>query len=377
MRDPLAFSIPALSKAVQPWADRLAFPVLPLHAHEVVGSALFYTFVHVVVSPALSSRFFPKYYPRHSRAKKANWDAHVVSLIQSVIINSLALWVIFFDAERKSMDWQQRVWGYTGSSAMIQALACGYFVWDLGITLLNLDIFGIGLLAHAVSALAVYSFGFRPFLNFYSPVFILYELSTPFLNIHWFFDKLNMTGSKAQLYNGIALLATFFSCRLVWGSYQSVLVYADMWRAVRRSPDALYVAAAAAANAASNSMFLPFADPDANMMAFVTAAAEQPVPVWLALVYVASNIILNTLNWHWFFKMITAVRKRFDPPKGGDAGKAAVKEEKKPSAVTTATGVIDEKKHVVPGNNLTHRRQHSIIEDVVPDSEELRDGTIQ
>ena len=161
MRDPFPFPpIPALSKAVEPLADLLSFPTLPLHIHEVVGATIFYTFVHTVVSPVLSTKLFPQFYPRNNRAKKANWDAHVVSLIQSVLINGLALWTIFADEERKNMDHEQRVWGYTGASGMVQALACGYFIWDLGITLLNLDIFGLGLLAHAVSALTVYSFGF-------------------------------------------------------------------------------------------------------------------------------------------------------------------------------------------------------------------------
>ena len=52
-------------------------------------------------------------------------------------------------------------------------------------------------------------------MNYYGCVFLLYELSTPFLNIHWFCDKLNLTGSKIQLYNGFLLLGTFFLCRLV------------------------------------------------------------------------------------------------------------------------------------------------------------------
>jgi hypothetical protein len=161
MRDPFPFPpIPAMSKAVEPWAEQYSLPILPLHIHEVVGSALFYTFIYAVVSPVLSNRLFPQFYPRHNRAKKANWDAHIVSLVQSVLINALALWSMFADNERKNMDWEQRIWGYTGLSAMIQSLAAGYFVWDLGITLLNLDIFGLGLLAHAVSALTVYTFGF-------------------------------------------------------------------------------------------------------------------------------------------------------------------------------------------------------------------------
>ena len=161
MRDPFPIpAIPALSRAVEPLAERLGMPTLPVHIHEVIGAALLYTFIQVVVSPVLSARLFPKYYPVHNRAKKANWDTHVVSLVQSLLINALALWVMFADEERKAMDFEQRVWGYTGACGLIQALAAGYFVWDLGITLLNLDIFGFGLLAHAISALAVYTFGF-------------------------------------------------------------------------------------------------------------------------------------------------------------------------------------------------------------------------
>ena len=41
-----------------------------------------------------------------------------------------------------------------------------------------------------------------------------------------------MTGSKLQLYNGIMLLCTFFGCRLCWGSYQSVRVFYDVYRAI-------------------------------------------------------------------------------------------------------------------------------------------------
>ena len=80
----------------------------------------------------------PQHYPK-SRGKRINWDAHVVSLIQSTLINGLSLWVIFVDDERKNMDFQERVWGYTGASGMIQAMACGYFVWDFMVTLLYLD----------------------------------------------------------------------------------------------------------------------------------------------------------------------------------------------------------------------------------------------
>jgi hypothetical protein len=40
----------------------------------------------------------------------------------------------------------------------------------------------------------------RPFLNYFAPTFILYELSSPFLNIHWFLDKVNMTFDTEGIY---------------------------------------------------------------------------------------------------------------------------------------------------------------------------------
>jgi hypothetical protein len=221
------------------------------------------------------------------------------------------------------MDWEEKVWGYTGASGLVQGFTAGYFLWDLFVTLANVNIFGAGMLAHAVSALFVYSLGFvrlsqsllrrgvllirvldsqRPFMNFYGPTFILYELSSPFLNIHWFCDKLNLTGSKIQLYNGIMLLFTFFSCRLVWGSYQSIRIFTDIFHAMQHG------------GSVTNSRATPnTGEAKSEVMRF---ADNRVVPVWLAFSYLGANIVLNSLNWFWFAKMIETVRKRFDPPLG-------------------------------------------------------------
>jgi len=111
----------------------------------------------------------------------------------------------------------------------------------------------------------------RPFANYYGVNFILYDLSTPFLNIHWMLDKLGMTGSNLQLYNGIVLVSTFFGSRLVWGSYQTWLLSQDM----------------------------------------LEAWQSGPVPRLLFATYLLSNTTLTVLNFYWFEKMIQALRKRF------------------------------------------------------------------
>jgi hypothetical protein len=371
MHDPFPFPPwPWLSKAVQPFADYFSLTTLPLHIHEVLGSFVAYTFINIVVAPIISRWLFPVRYPKLSAERKINWDVHVVSLVQSTTINFLALWVMWTDEERMNMTWQERVWGYTGAAGMIQGMATGYFLWDLMITVQHVKVFGLGMLAHALSALLVFSFGFvssyslllklpandnlqRPFVNFYGCTFILYELSSPFLNFHWFFDKLDMTGSKPQLYNGLMLLFTFFCCRLVWGTYQSVRVYQDVWRALHHKPaaatvhfDALNNGTSAALEAAAGKSAAPI---HAGIMQF---AGEEYVPLWLAFTYLGSNVVLNTLNFYWFGKMIDAVRKRFQPPK---------EQRRKEKAITTRSTGADGKVKI--DVDETEVRRRNVVEE--------------
>ena len=162
----------------------------------------------------------------------------------------------------------------------------------------------------------------RPFVNYYGPVFILYELSTPFLNVHWFCDKLDMTGSKLQWYNGVTLLATFFGSRLVWGTYQSVRVFQAIWQllGMQHAPLVRDLHSSAA-----NSIFVPrdgqlCAGKETCVMAqsevMKFANHTMTIPMWLALTYLGSNLVLHSLNFYWFGRMIETVRKRFeDKPK--------------------------------------------------------------
>ncbi|KAK2814487.1 hypothetical protein FQN49_008173 [Arthroderma sp. PD_2] len=210
----------------------------------------------------------------------------------------------------------ERVYGYSGACGLIQAMATGYFLWDLIISVRHVRVFGVGMLFHAVSAVLVFSLGYRPFVNYYAPSFILYELSTPFLNFHWFFDKLNMTGCRAQWYNGMALLSVFFSCRLIWGSWNSFTVFFDIYKAFYATSSSTPLNGAdfrsLVFSARNSTMCLDDSCIKAN--AEVSQFADfstTGIPVWLAFTYLGSNTVLNSLNWYWFSKMIDAVLKRF------------------------------------------------------------------
>ncbi|KAI5858739.1 TLC domain-containing protein [Tricharina praecox] len=291
------------------FAEQTSLPSLPQHTHQVLGAFAVYHLIYQVISPILSRLILPSHYNKFPRRTQVNWDVHVVSFIQSAFICALALWGMLTDGDRQvaaaavgDEGALYRVFGYTVTGAAVQAYATGYFLWDLMISVYYVDIMGWGFVAHAVSALVVYALGFRPFVNYYAPIFILFELSSPFLNIHWFCDKLNLTGSIYQLVNGFFLLGTFFCCRILWGTYNSVLVFRDIFYVYAHpavaSPEALI-----AAEALSGEKMV--AHPFAGMQ----------VPLWLAIVYLGSNLTLNGLNYYWFSRMIVTVTARFTQPK--------------------------------------------------------------
>ena len=245
------------------------------------------------------------------------------------------------------MDYRERIWGYTGAGGLVQALAGGYFVWDLWVSTVHIDLFGWGPLAHAVSALYVFSLGYvsrgilspnlevhyslaatdlsyqRPFVNYYGPIFILYELSSPFLNFHWFFDKLHMTGSTAQLINGIVLMLSFFGSRLVWGPYQNINAFSDIFAAMRYQNTVEGKAWLKAPVSPSSSLSMGDSGKAARE---IWRFQPERIPTWLAASYLISSTVLTVLNVYWFGKMVETIRKRFPPPFGTMSEKEAKKD---------------------------------------------------
>lgn len=149
---------------------------------------------------------------------------------------------------------------------------------------------------------------------------------------------MGMTGSKAQLYNGIILLITFFTSRLIWGVGQSFVVWYDMYRGLYTAPSIEFMSVTPADEKLPGTEDI-----------WMYAREAGPLPLWLVAIYLASNLALTTLNFIWFGKMIKAIRKRFDPPA------EELKQEEKPvDGVATARrpSIMDKVDEV--------RRRHNI-----------------
>jgi hypothetical protein len=81
-------------------------------------------------------------------------------------------------------------------------------------------------------------------------------------------------------------------------------------------------------------------------------AGDEFVPVWLGFTYLGSNIILNTLNFYWFGKMIEALRKRFAPQKEKKEKAVAMKRTRSNGAVKTSFDQTEVRRRKIAGQEV-------------------------
>ncbi|KAI0072276.1 DUF887-domain-containing protein [Panus rudis PR-1116 ss-1] len=246
-----------------PLAKSLGLKHLPDHFPTIVYATAGYTTLHLVLAPFLSRLVVPSVYKGlKGRKGRNNWNIHIVSFVNACTLSYLA----FQCLGHKSLR-EDKAFGWHESVGTANAVAVGHFIWDSADSIINFV--DIGFVIHGISCMMLYTLTFRPYLGFYSPRFLLWELSTPFLNIHWFLDKLGKTGSTIQYINGILLLSTFFAVRIVYGLYMSY-----------------------------------------DFLHTIYAVRNDVSPVFTIALFIG-NIILNSLNLFWFGKMIKTLQKRF------------------------------------------------------------------
>ncbi|KAK4684102.1 hypothetical protein P7C73_g6101, partial [Tremellales sp. Uapishka_1] len=261
-------------------------PLLPPHLPTLLSSAATFYAVQLLsrrYSPTLLGRKWHDF----DRRTKNGWDSHVVSMVHALIILPWALTCLNSRVLAKDP-----VFGYDSNVGNLLAFTSGYFIWDTIDSSLNST---IGFVVHGAACLAVFLFSFRPFLAGFGPPFLLWELSTPFLNIHWFMDKLQLgtVYPTLQLANALAFMCVFFLARILYGGHNTILFLKAMWTERHR------------------------------------------IPLHLQVIYCSGNLALNYLNWLWFSKMFAKMLARLSGEDKPSAGKAvppkAVKESEQES----------------------------------------------
>ncbi|OBA22487.1 DUF887-domain-containing protein [Metschnikowia bicuspidata var. bicuspidata NRRL YB-4993] len=270
--------IPVFTKDPLAWAR--PFPANPeshlaAHWHEIVFSTGFY-FMLQAASPYLSTRFFGKAYTGLNRKTKLNFDIHVVSMFQCIV--SLLILMPAWNHphfKNRELDPFNSIFGYNAYSGFVCSVTIGYFVWDLFVCVKYISLFGPGFLVHAFAALFVFSCTLRPYAMPWTPAFLVFELSTPFVNINWFASRLpaGTISDRVIAVNGILLIVVFFAVRILWGFYAVSLVAYDMYAVL---------------------------DQDWKLF-----------PVVILLL----NVALDFLNLYWFSKMLAIAKKKISGAK--------------------------------------------------------------
>lgn len=176
-------------------------------------------------------------------------------------------WAFYLVSRKMPAVENDKAFGWDERLGDLQAVSAAYFVWDTLESALSGA--GIDFVLHGLACTIIYMIGYRPFTAYYGPRALIWELSTPFLNIHWFLDKVGKTGTPLQLVNAGFLLASFLGARLIYGPYISYSFLRTMWE------------------------------------------VRHEVSPFVTVPFAVGNLVLNFLNYMWFSKMIAAIQKRF------------------------------------------------------------------
>jgi hypothetical protein len=231
-----------------------------------IPQVLFGSFIWLCCLPLaelFSQTYFGETYNQLDKRRKIHWRIRVISTVHATIATFLALQTLMDPVLQKD-----KLFGYSMTGERMLLFSCTYFLYDGLISLYYFSEFGVQFVAHGMICFTLYFLGLRPFLFYYGGVFLLFEISTPFLNINWFLDKLGKTGTPIQMINGACLVLTFFCSRIVFGLYSSFV--------------------------------------------FWSLAIEhfESIPLPFVIIYCSANIVLNLLNAYWFSLMIPAVLSR-------------------------------------------------------------------
>lgn len=205
-----------------------------LHYHEIIYSFVFYCAL-MVVSPPVCRKLFGDNYLKLNKKGRINFDIHIVSSVQCLL--SIVLCVpLFLDKTFGATSYGQ-LFGSDFNHTLVAAVTVGYFIWDFLVCIVYFDLFGVSFLLHAVTALTVFSITFIPFFQYWIPRFLIFELSTPFVNVNWFINKLpaGTVPTKYSVANGICLLVVFFVVRILWGFlalYRILALLVEHWPAL-------------------------------------------------------------------------------------------------------------------------------------------------
>ncbi|KAJ1852366.1 hypothetical protein LPJ57_007669 [Coemansia sp. RSA 486] len=205
--------------------NTIGLPRLAPYWPRVFASAAIFELIFRL-GQAVTPVVFPSTWNRLNKIERYKWCVRLASIAHAcyMVTNSL---VIIANSKLRSNP----LYGYDAVAESAYSITVGYFLWDIIDTYKNIQIAGLGFMAHAIMSFGVYLLSFTPFLQYYGACFMMFEVSTIFLNVHLFLEDLGLQDAILYFINGMALVSSFFFARIVYGTILSI----NVWRGIANS----------------------------------------------------------------------------------------------------------------------------------------------
>jgi len=201
-------------------------------------------------------------YSKFTPREKTNWVNLIISFVHAVIVCSLSMYVVVSPDGTMEED---RVYGSSDMANLICAIAAGYFFFDMGACLTGEKVDPLMVFHHLASFLC-YTFVQYQFLAYYAVRLLLYELSTPLLDIREMMLLLGYRNTPQLAKVEKAFGIVFLAARILYGIPLSIGALYDVMNVWW----------------SSNSVHSDF----------------------IVVYFIVANVGLNTLNIMWLTKMI-------------------------------------------------------------------------
>jgi hypothetical protein len=233
----------------------------------------FFSIVYLSLDTIFKKIWKNKHYLKLSNYGRADWNSRIVAFTHAIIISPFCVSLVC----KYGFPWNKTENDYNEQEIDLYykaiSISLGYFLWDIFYSISDYKKGGIGFIIHGICAFIIYIFTFKNHvLGHYSMIYLNYEISTIFLNIYWTLDKLELSGSALQMVVAVLLMITFFSVRVAFGTITlSRLLYDIIFQ-------------------------------------------RRVCSVYLCLYFFINILVMQALNFYWFYIMIQSVTKDSDTP---------------------------------------------------------------
>lgn len=179
--------------------------------HIILSSVLFYTVIGVCHKPILS-KLLPDMF--RTLNPREIWQ-HKDRTLSSINCTIMVMGVVWCWNQAELSD--DKLLGVSCMSQIVFSILAGYFIVDV-FSYLKHQPKSIFLL-HGITGLVFSILALMPLIQYFCIRLLTMEITTIFLNNNWFLDKSLKEYAKLRIANGICLLISYISIRIMYTYY--------------------------------------------------------------------------------------------------------------------------------------------------------------